>query len=104
MKWKLKLSKPQWMLKLHKPQWMLKLHKPQLGWVLLVSSVFINITLLVVLLIPDKKHEVTKDQALLFALDRCNARLERYSEIKATADAYDKILENRRDYALTREN
>jgi len=87
-----------------KPQWLLKLHKPHLGWVLLVSSVLINVLLLVVLLIPNKKQEVTKDQALLFALDRCNARLERYAEVKATADAYDKMLENRRDYALAREN
>lgn len=80
-------------------KWRPKLRKPQLGWVLLISSAFINILLLLMLLTKGK--EVTKDQALLFALDRCNARLERYSEVKATADAYDKMLEKRGEYAVT---
>lgn len=79
-----------------------KLSKPRLGWVLLITSVTINVALLTWLPWNKKQehHESTKEQALLFALDRCTARLERYVEIKALADSYDKMVEGKWNDAL----
>ena len=65
---------------------------PKVGWWLLVGSVLLN---LVLLALHGQERGTTKEEALLFALDRCQGRLARYAEVKATADAYDKMLEGR---------
>jgi len=76
---------------------MMLLPRAPLGWWLLVGSVLLNLALVTdsVRLRYQDRDRVAKDQALLFALDRCTQRLERYAEVKALADAYDKMVEGR---------
>jgi len=69
-----------------------------IGWWLLVGSLLVNVFLLasIAMMRYDMKKSATKDQAMLFALDRCQQNLARYAEVKALADAYDKMVEERR--------
>lgn len=74
----------------------LRLSKPKLGWFLLLGSLLANVLLLANQIGLNRKDpDKIKELGLIFALDRCNERLAFYSEVKATADAYDKMLENR---------
>lgn len=67
--------------------------KIRIGWILLLLSLFWNVVLGYSNYM--RRDEITKDQALLFALDRCQEKLARYAEVKAVADAYDKMLEEK---------
>jgi len=77
----------------------MRINKPKLGWLLLLGSLLANLLFLANQIGMNQERKKTKELGLLFALDRCTERLEFYAEVKATADAYDKMLEKRSGYA-----
>lgn len=70
------------------------MNAPKTGWWLLLVSLSANAVLAG--WVYFERHQGNRDQqALVFALDRCQGRLERYAEVKAVADAFDKMLEEK---------